>query len=398
MKTDTRVWVCTRKRRLKCGKVGKYLVMKWRIGGMSHFESLGPKGRFTAAEVREARRKKELELAQGTAAAYAGKRLTLMQLRDAFARARDAEPERGEHAHAVRHAIEGMGGDLHVDAITPQHVVDLRINLREKKGLTTGRKLSEATQIKTLRMLRAMWNWAKRQGFVSGDNPFTAEKIGTPAAREPRLFSREDVAAMEVVLRGRIDDPRQERNLSLWRRWLLLIRLDLAAGLRKSELLHLRWEDVDLDEGLLRVREHHGPLPWKLKTRGSKRTVAVDADLVVELRAHKLRCGSPYVFVTGEKVAELRRRLQRGERIGNPVGNVDKQFKDIQRKAGLSPVGSLHDLRKTCLTNLAGKLPMHVVKEFAGHTNISTTANHYLTTTPDDARKVREASRALLAG
>ncbi len=396
MSIDVRVWVCTRKRRLKSGRVARYLVMKWRVGGRSCYESLGPRSRFTAAEVREARRNKELELTQGAAAAYAGKRLTLTQLRDAYARARDADPERGEHAHAVRHAIEGLG-DLHVDSITKQHVLDLRINLREKKGKTTGRKLAEGTQIKTLRMLRAMWNWAKEHGFVA-ENPFAGQKFGTPAPREPRLFSREDVAAMEAVLRRRIDDPRQERNLPLWRRWLLLIRLDLATGLRKSELLHLRWEDVDFDEGLLRIREHREPLPWKLKTRGSKRVVPVDADLVVELRAHELRCGSPYVFVTGEKVAELRRRLQRDERVGNPVGNVDSQFKKIQRQARIAPVGSLHDLRKTCLTNLAGKLPMHVVKEFAGHANISTTANHYLATTPDDARKVREASRALLAG
>ena len=397
MRTETRVWVCTRKRTLKSGRVARYLVFKWRVGGKSRFESLGPKTRFTAAEVREARRKKELELAQGAAAAYAGKRLTLTQLRDAYARERGAEAGRGEHAYAVRHAIDALG-DLHVDRITPQHVVDLRINLREKKSGVTGRKLSEATQIKTLRQLRAMWNWAKRQKFVAGDNPFTAEKIGTPAAREPRLFTREDVAAMEAELRRRIDDPRREHSVHLWRRWLILIRLDLAAGLRKSELLHLRWEDVDLDEGLLRVRDHDGPLPWKLKTRASKRTVAVDADLVVELRAHKLRCGSPYLFVPAEKVAELRRRLQRGERIGNPVGNIDKQFKDIQRRAGLSPVGSVHDLRKTCLTNWASEHPMHVVKEFAGHANISTTANHYLKTTEADAAKLRETSRKLLVG
>ena len=43
---------------------------------------------------------------------------------------RAAETGRGEHAHAV----EGMGGDPRVDGITPQHVVDRRISLREKKS------------------------------------------------------------------------------------------------------------------------------------------------------------------------------------------------------------------------------------------------------------------------
>ena len=58
------------------------------------------------------------------------------------------------------------------------------------------------------------------------------------------------------------------------------------------------------------------------------------------------------------------------------------------------PWAGLHDLRKTCLTRWAQVLPMHVLKQFAGHSSITTTANHYLATTNADAIAARAATVA----
>ena len=54
--------------------------------------------------------------------------------------------------------------------------------------------------------------------------------------------------------------------------------LAVTTGLRQGELLGLKWEDVDLDAGTLRVRRtlttaKGGPVPAASKTRGSRRSV-----------------------------------------------------------------------------------------------------------------------------
>lgn len=73
--------------------------------------------------------------------------------------------------------------------------------------------------------------------------------------------------------------------------------------------------------------------------------------------------------------------------------NVWRDFKAIRIKAGV-PKCSLQDLRKSYCTNMAGALPMHVVQELAGHSDIRTTRQYYLKIHPkffEDARKAVDA-------
>jgi integrase len=72
----------------------------------------------------------------------------------------------------------------------------------------------------------------------------------------------------------------------------LLASLALATGLRRNEALALRWSDVDLDAGRLRVEQAleetqaHGIRVKAPKTRNGRRTIALPASAVAELRAH----------------------------------------------------------------------------------------------------------------
>jgi integrase len=65
----------------------------------------------------------------------------------------------------------------------------------------------------------------------------------------------------------------------------------LTLGLRQGELLGLRWEDLDLDRGVLRVRlqlqhmKREQPVIKGLKTRASRRDLDLPARLVLHLRA-----------------------------------------------------------------------------------------------------------------
>ena len=75
--------------------------------------------------------------------------------------------------------------------------------------------------------------------------------------------------------------------------------------------------------------------------------------------------------------------------------NTWRDFQVIRCRAGL-PTCSIHDLRKSYCTNLSGKLPMHVVQEFSGHSDIRTTRRYYLKVKPEFMKAAREAIEACL--
>ena len=59
--------------------------------------------------------------------------------------------------------------------------------------------------------------------------------------------------------------------------------------------------------------------------------------------------------------------------------NVWRDFQMLFKRAGVTPYEKpFHSLRKTCITDWAGKFPAHVVKEWAGHADIRTTLKYYL--------------------
>lgn len=106
--------------------------------------------------------------------------------------------------------------------------------------------------------------------------------------------------------------------------------------------------------------------------------------------------GSPYIFVPLKRLASSRRYADTGLPISiDPIPNTLPQFKKLQAEAGLAkPHGTVHDLRKSWCTFMAGKVPMHVLREWAGHTDIATTAKYYARTTKDDATRLRRALSA----
>jgi len=57
---------------------------------------------------------------------------------------------------------------------------------------------------------------------------------------------------------------------------------------------------------------------------------------------------------------------------------------------------TIHDLRRSCITNWAQHLPIHVVQQLAGHSDIKTTQQFYLSVRPEDVAKAQKLQAALL--
>ncbi len=155
----------------------------------------------------------------------------------------------------------------------------------------------------------------------------------------------------------------------------------LALGLRKGELLGLRWDDVDFDSRTVRVRAAlqyvNGSLTLvEPKTELSRRAIIMPETLVSALRAHRS--------------GQARGRLLSGPDwkdwglvfatpFGTPLdqSRVSKHFKRMLKKAAL-PDMRFHDLRHSCASLLlAQHVPARVVMEILGHSTISLTMNTY---------------------
>jgi integrase len=179
-----------------------------------------------------------------------------------------------------------------------------------------------------------------------------------------------------------------------------LYTLTLAIGLRQGEALGLRWSDVDLETGNVTVSgvlqrvggKWHRNEP---KTEPSRRTVRVPAVAVAALREHRRR------QIEERLAAGPRWRDRWGLVFTGPLGQeldpraVTRGLQATLAGAGL-PRQRFHDLRHGAATlMLAQGVPMRVVMETLGHSNMAMTANVYSHVVPalgeDAARRMDEA-------
>lgn len=165
-------------------------------------------------------------------------------------------------------------------------------------------------------------------------------------------------------------------------RFEALYVLAVNTGLRSGELLGLRWEDVDLQSGTVRVR----------------RTVFNG-----RIEAPKTSKGRRSVRLTRMSVEALRRIPKTGQwvfctRTGRPVSvhNLhNRSWKPLLRRAGLPDI-RFHDLRHTCATLLLTKgVHPKVVQEMLGHSSISVTLDIYSHVLPTMQEKAVEAMEGI---
>jgi integrase len=155
----------------------------------------------------------------------------------------------------------------------------------------------------------------------------------------------------------------------------------LALGLRQGEALGLRWQNVDLEEGTLAVRQALGRVKGQglvlgpVKSRAGRRIIALPAQLLADLRTHR--------------VAQNAERLEAGSwwhdgdfvfaRVdGRPIDPKRdwEEWKDLLATAGVGD-SRLHDARHTAATMLlAMGVPPRVVMEILGHSRITVTSKY----------------------
>jgi len=213
---------------------------------------------------------------------------------------------------------------------------------------------------------------ALKQAVMDGlipRNATEAVKPPQPEKKEIRPLSPEQAHALLRAARG-------ERLEALY-------TLAITTGMRQGELLALKWEDVDLETGILQVRRTLSTATGggfrfgAPKTAKSRRSIKLPNTVLFSLKKHRK--------------AQLEERMRLAglwedhdlvftTQVGTPITRQDlitRSFKPLLRCAGL-PDMRFHDLRHTCATLLLSKgVHPKLVQELLGHATIAITLDTY---------------------
>ncbi|WP_250289514.1 tyrosine-type recombinase/integrase [Frankia sp. CiP1_Cm_nod1] len=280
-----------------------------------------------------------------------------------------------------RYAIDGhivpMLGKIRLDKLGPAHVRRLHAARREQ--------MKPASLVKIHAVLRAALADAERMELVS--------RNVAKAVRPPSLAGGEQHTLTT-------SDARRFLTLAIDDRLEALFVLALTMGLRRGELLGLRWDDVDLDARTLWVRRSAQRVSGQLrlvepKTHGSRRTVPIPALAVDALERQRKRQADER-----NKAGESWQNngLVFASTVGTPMEprNVTRRVQQLRDGAGL-PWLRLHDFRHGCATFLlASGIEPRTVMEILGHTTVRMTMERYGHVLPERLRAAATAMDGIL--
>lgn len=276
-----------------------------------------------------------------------------------------------QYRDVVRLYIKPHLGRKHLAKLSALDVAHMLRDLELEGRSPNTRRLARS-------VLRRALRWAEAEGLVARNVAAVANGVKLDTA-EGRTLTPHQARALLASLAGH--------------RLEAAFTVALALGLRRSELLGLSWDDLELDDtpgrltvrrGLKRVRSDPGS-PSTLvaddtKTRGSRRTVHLPAPVVAALRSHKAR-------QAGERLRAgpvwVDRPLGLDLVFRTPFGTaVDPDnFRQITYKVtDAAGIGrwSPHELRHSAASLLiAMGVDLKVISETLGHSSIRITADVY---------------------
>ena len=168
-----------------------------------------------------------------------------------------------------------------------------------------------------------------------------------------------------------------------------LYYLDLATGLRRGELLGLKWEDVDLQNGIIHVRRQVARVDGEvkelpLKTKNSYRNISISQDAVAMLTEMEAHRSSDYVFPSS---------------TGGPISpdSVNNMLHRVLKRAGLPSI-RFHDLRHTFATlALQNGVDIKTVSGMLGHFSAGFTLDTYAHVTTSAQKEAARTMGNVLA-
>lgn len=276
---------------------------------------------------------------------------------------------------AQRHIAEGLENvgfeELNAD------IAQAWVNQQAKKR-------AASTVKKDLNVLKAAYKAAVNRRAIPY-SPLEAVKAPKLKRNEPNALDAQSVQRLLSFLDIAGDTPTN-----------FAIKLALLTGMRESEICGLRWQDVDMEQGVLRVRKVVGrdastTYLKEPKTGGSRRDIPISDAIAKELEqrrlAMKTECMAagvplkPDMFVFGKVDGSYM----------NPH-TLWREWKAIAKSLGLvgteGKTPTFHDLRHTYATvAIAAGQDVKSVSSILGHANAAMTLNIYASADPEAKRQ-----------
>jgi len=273
-------------------------------------------------------------------------------------------------------------GRVKLKGITPAHV----------RGLYRD-KLEAGSSARTVRYVHTTLHKALKQAVMDGLIPRNA----TEAVKPPQP-SREEMHPLTPEQAKLLLQAAHETEDRLEALYVLAIH----TGLRQGELLGLKWDDVDLEDGSLQVRRtlaitKSGPVFTSPKTTGSRRSVKLTSKATEALEIH-LKRQLREIDRVGSLWSE--NGLIFASETGEPLDRraVTKlKFKPLLKRARLPEI-RFHDLRHTCATLLLTRnVNPKIVSEMLGHSTIAITLDTYSHVLPNMRNQAAAAMEEALS-
>ncbi len=250
-------------------------------------------------------------------------------------------------------------GDKQMNEITS-------FDLERLKNDLTKKELSPAYVKHALVLIRQIYNKAFQWGHYKGGNPVKGVKMPTLNNRRERFLSHEEADNLLTELQ-KVSESVHDQAL-----------LSLHSGLRAGEIFNLRGQDIDFDNGLIRVMD-----PKNKTNRTAFMTRAVK-DI---LKARMTESPGGLIFKdrdTGGKIKAVSKTFERTiDRLG-----LNREVEDPRQRV------VFHTLRHTFASWLAIQgTPLLAIKELLGHKTLAMT-ERYAHLTPDVKKRATLALEA----
>lgn len=315
------------------------------------------------------RRDAEKAVAQLRVEINAGAKYTPMNIEQLTAHYKKDELPRKAYATVVTYTdfldshIVPKWGRSALSAIKAIEVEQWLNGIMRKDGNPT----SPATRAKIRNVMSAVFAHAIRYGWAT-HNPITAVRTSTQRLKDPEFLTPAELQALLIRI------PQRER---------VMVLLDATTGLRRGELMALRWQDLDFENNIASItRSIYRNVVGKPKTRASRKPMPLHPIVVQELKQWKsespYRADSDFLFPSIQK---------NGSQPLQPDMILKRHIRPVLEEMGVTKTIGWHSFRHGLSQFLRQRgIDVKIAQELLRHANSRTTLDIYQQTVTEERR------------
>ena len=279
----------------------------------------------------------------------------------------------------VRSQLIPVFGRYKIAKLTTEKIDAGYAEIMDMKSQNSNHKLSKQTALHCHRIFKMALDKAVAWGYLTS-NPCIGVTSPRPDKAKHKVLSREGTDELGILLQsldGLVLKP--------------IIYVAALTGMRRGEILALHWSDIDFSNRRLGVKQtliytnENGLEFTTPKSESSERTIKLPVMLMEILKQHRIQQSEEFLRLgirTGNDGLVFPVLDHRGKLSARNPRGFSKSFKRHISKLDITQI-KFHELRHTHATRLLqDKIPIKVVSERLGHSNVTITMDIYQTVLP----------------